>query len=75
MSLFSEHTTGAECGRTKDRCLDRVYFCSDGSGCFLCNLSSVGSRQCAHLRRGTAGMGDCICDSVWMGLRYSASDV
>lgn len=29
----------------------------------------------ACLQWSAAGMGDCVCYSLWMGLRYSASDV
>ena len=42
---------------------------------FLCNIPAEGTHQCACLQWSAAGMGDCVCYSLWMGLRYSASDV
>ena len=42
---------------------------------FLCNIPAEGTHQCACLQRSAAGMDNCVCYSLWMGLRYSASDV
>lgn len=42
---------------------------------FLCNIPVEGTHQCACLQQSAAGMDNCVCDSLWMGLRYSASDV